>query len=151
CFAQQYRLNQNLGYNRLLSTPLRQAMSGARYMLTRKGPLGEASFSSIGFLKTDPEQDRPDAQVLLAPYSIEPLVPGKTPGMENGRCGYPAGGTCAMGPDAQDVVDPELRVRGVSGLRVVDCSVMPIMVSGNLNAPIMAMAWRAADLILDES
>lgn len=60
-------------------------------------------------------------------------------------------GTCAMGPDEDedDVVDGRLRVRGIEGLRVVDCSVMPTMVSGNLNAPIMAMAWRAAGLILD--
>ena len=46
------------------------------------------------------------------------------------------------------VVDPKLRVRGVSGLRVVDCSVMPQVVSGNTNGPVMAIAWRAADLIL---
>jgi choline dehydrogenase len=40
----------------------------------------------------------------------------------------------------------ELKIRGVDGLRVVDCSVMPIMVAGNLDGPMMAMAWRAADL-----
>ncbi len=53
-----------------------------------------------------------------------------------------------MGPADDDVVDPSLRVRGVDNLRVMDCSVMPIMVSGNLNGPAMAMAWRAADMIL---
>ena len=46
------------------------------------------------------------------------------------------------------VVDAALRVRGVSGLRVVDCSIMPTLVSGNTNGPVMAIAWRAADLIL---
>jgi choline dehydrogenase-like flavoprotein len=55
-----------------------------------------------------------------------------------------------MGPSDDDVVDDRLRVRGVSALRVVDCSVMPTMVAGNLNGPIMAMAWRAADLILQD-
>ena len=45
------------------------------------------------------------------------------------------------------MVDSELKVRGIEHLRVVDCSVMPIMVAGNLNGPMMAMAWRAADLI----
>ena len=55
-----------------------------------------------------------------------------------------------MGQDSMAVVDPMLRVRGVSGLRVVDCSIMPTLVSGNTNGPVMAMAWRAADLILGE-
>ncbi|MFF8392678.1 GMC family oxidoreductase [Streptomyces sp. NPDC016172] len=64
-----------------------------------------------------------------------------------GLCGFHAIGTCAMGPTDDDVVDAELRVRGVSRLRVVDCSVLPVMVAGNLNGPVMAMAWRLADLI----
>ena len=54
-----------------------------------------------------------------------------------------------MGPNADDVVDDQLRVRGIDGLRVVDLSIWPIMLSGNTNGPAMAMAWRAADLILD--
>src|SRR5205823_8293840 len=59
-------------------------------------------------------------------------------------------GTCRMGQDPMAVVDATLRVRGVSGLRVVDCSIMPTLVSGNTNGPVMAIAWRAADLILGE-
>ena len=53
-----------------------------------------------------------------------------------------------MGTSDSDVVDPELRVRGVDNLRVMDCSVLPVMVAGNLNGPMMAMASRAAELIL---
>lgn len=56
-------------------------------------------------------------------------------------------GTCKMGHDSMAVVDDQLRVRGVEGLRVVDCSVMPTVVSGNTNAAVIAMAERAADLI----
>ena len=66
------------------------------------------------------------------------------------RCGTHAVGTCRMGGSEEDVCDPQLRVRGVTGVRVVDCSVMPELVSGNTNAPAMALAWHAAGLIIEE-
>jgi choline dehydrogenase len=56
-------------------------------------------------------------------------------------------GTCAIGSSETAVVDPELRVHGVAGLRVVDASVMPTVPRGNTNAPVIAVAERAADLI----
>ena len=64
-----------------------------------------------------------------------------------GGCGYHAIGTCAMGPVDDDVVDAQLKVRGTTNLRVVDASVLPIRVSGNLNGPVTALAWHAADLM----
>jgi choline dehydrogenase len=56
-------------------------------------------------------------------------------------------GTCAMGAGETAVVDPELRVRGIDGLRVVDASVMPAVVRGNTNAPVVMIAEKPADLI----
>ena len=234
----QFRLADDLGYNKLLSTEAGQQAAAEQYRTTRRGPLAAPGFDIVGFFKTRPELDRPDAQIQIAPFSILPLEPGKplqieqepgmmcvgyilrpdsegsihitsadpdapldidanyfatehdrttavdvfrgmrrlfateplatadrarngsrtrrcrptrrssTPGWTMGGCGYHAIGTCAMGPNDDDVVDPQLRVRGVTNLRVVDASVLPIMVSGNLNGPVSALAWRAADFIL---
>ena len=63
---------------------------------------------------------------------------------------YHAVGAAAMGVNADDVTDPQLRVRGAEGLRVADASILPVQVSGNTGAPAMLVGYRAADLILDE-
>lgn len=65
-------------------------------------------------------------------------------------CGLHGTGTCRMGGDKNSVVDSRLRVRGVKGLRVVDCSVIPSPITGNTNAPAMALGWRGADIILND-
>lgn len=216
----------------------RAALHGLNYFLFRRGLLTEPAFEISGFVKTRPELDRPDAQIMFSSFSLnmdtkqfdntpgvqiygevvrpqsqgeiaiqsaDPKQPPRiTPnyltderdragsvaiirylrrllsqpalqsvlGPEShltaaaqtdeeilavfqkyGQSGYHAVGTCKMGTDTDPlaVLDERLRVRGVRGLRVTDCSVFPEMVSGNTNAPVMALAWRAADLILEDN
>lgn len=95
------------------------------------------------------------AQPALASYIVAETSPGAQfisdddlieASFTHGTSGYHVAGTCRMGSDEASVVDPQLRVRGVRGLRVVDTSVMPAL-SGNTNAPAMAIAWRASELI----
>lgn len=239
-FTLQYRLTDDVGYNRFLATPEGQRQAIAEYEETGGGPMGTPSFDLMGLFKSRPKMNRPDAQLQIAPFSMLPPQPGKgiqverepgllciayplrptseggvritasdpdasmdidpgyltahadrattvdivravrklftvgplkkwighetapgdavqtdqeiiDAGLRTGSAGYHAIGTAAMGPNDDDVVDSRLCVRGVSGLRVMDASVLPIMISGNLNGPVMAMAWRAADFILEDA
>ena len=98
----------------------------------------------------------------LAPYVAGEYLPGPQAttdddllafAREKGATIFHPAGTCKMGPaaDAQAVVDASLRVHGIGGLRVVDCSVMPTIVSGNTNAPVIMIAEKASDMILRDS
>ena len=233
----QHRLRKGHSLNRQFSgLPL--AWNSFRYLLSRSGVLAHGSYDIGGFIRTDSQLERPDAQIMMAPYSLDlvsgkfgfeswpgmqvfgyalrpesrgtvmarsanpadspvirpnylheaadrrtsigvvrflrrllaqsPLVPflgeETTPGSQvqsdneivdafarQGQSGYHACGTCRMGVDADAVLDGRLRVNGVGGLRVVDLSCFPTMISGNTNGPMMALAWRAADLILEDS
>ncbi|GAB3361301.1 hypothetical protein GCM10027300_34240 [Modestobacter lapidis] len=96
----------------------------------------------------------------LAALVIEELVPGPgvrssddvvTYALATGMGIFHAVGSCAMGPTDADVVDARLRVRGAPGLRIVDASVFPTPPAGAMAAPVMAAAWRAADLIAEDT
>jgi choline dehydrogenase-like flavoprotein len=95
------------------------------------------------------------AQAPLVPFVSEEFDPGPGAASDDeiiaaceasGPSAH-ATGTCQMGIESDTVVDPQLRVRGVAGLRVVDASIFPTLVSGNTMGPVMAAAWRASELI----
>lgn len=229
----QAKLKNDISHNKQYSG-WRAIWNGIKYYLGVDGLMSAASYEIVGWLKTDPALNRPDAQILVAPFSFnmnDRTQVEKVPGMhvtlytlrpdsrgsvhietrdpqaaasisanhhatehdrkkmvdlvravrrylateplaslideetspgpvyqtdeqiieaydKFGTCGYHAVGSCRMGKDPDSVVDPQLRVRGVQGLRVMDTSIMPVIPSGNTNGPTMAMAWRAADIIL---
>jgi choline dehydrogenase len=96
----------------------------------------------------------------LAPYTVEEVDPGAKVVSdeallafcrERGTTVYHPISTCRMGNDPLAVVDQRLRLRGIEGLRVVDASVMPDLVSGNTNAPVIMIAEKASDMILQDA
>jgi choline dehydrogenase len=99
------------------------------------------------------------ASAPLAPIIGDEVIPGADVESDEdllntfrrlSTCGLHAIGTCRMGADNRAVVDPQLRVNGVRGLRVVDCSVIPGHVTGNTNAPAMAIGLKAAAMVLGD-
>ena len=94
----------------------------------------------------------------LSDIILEEVLPGKNVNDDNSLINYckkmiktnwhPVG-TCKMGNDETSVVDNNLRVRGISGLRVIDASIMPTLVGGNTNAPSIMIGEKASDIILN--
>ncbi|MCH7629649.1 MAG: GMC family oxidoreductase N-terminal domain-containing protein [Proteobacteria bacterium] len=230
----QWKLKRDVSQNKEFKG-WRLLRSVLRYYLAKDGPMAAAAYELGAWFRTRPGLNRPDAQMLIAPFSFDfaknrqdverhpgmhvvvyPLRPTSRgsihiatrdpdaaasfqpnyratpedraamvgavrvvrawagqrplaalieaetmPGPDFasdaeilaaydrfGTCGYHAVGSCRMGKDSESVVDPRTSVRGVEGLRVVDTSIMPAIPAGNTQGPTMAMAWRAADLIL---
>lgn len=87
----------------------------------------------------------PDVSLAVGSNSLDSAI------RNHARTIFHPAGTCRMGPAASAVLDTKLRVNGVDGLRVADCSVMPALTSGNTNAPTMMIAGRAVQFILADA
>lgn len=231
-FFLQAKFKNPIGNTLQLSSFPKQMIQGARYMLTRRGPVSTTAYDIMAHYKSRPELDRPDLQSVIVPFALDfskGMDPAKWPGIyllayqihpetassihindrspekpptlvaryfetekdqrattlaidklreilaqpqlaeiiesevspgdevktpedvlrwatSPGMTIAHAVGSAAMGNNDDDVVDTELRVRGVEGLRVVDISVLPIQVSGNTASTAMALGWLAAEL-----
>jgi choline dehydrogenase len=93
----------------------------------------------------------------MAPMRVSEIAPGVDRNSDDeiidwvkrvAETTYHPVGTCKMGSDAMAVVDAQLRVRGIEGLRVADASIMPTLTSGNTNAPSIMIGEKAADMVL---
>lgn len=233
----QWRIPDHLSQNREFRGA-RLMMNAGRYFLSRSGPLTGAAYEVGAWFKSRPDAERPDGQILIAPFSFDysqpklgveaqggmnmcvymlrpesqgtvlirsdapTALPSVRPNFATaqadrqavldtiryareftsqaplariiqaetrpgpdyqsdeelraayrkfGYANYHASGTCRMGTDPSAVLDSRLRVRGVEGVRVADTSAFPFLLAGNTNGPAMAVAWRAADLILEDA
>jgi choline dehydrogenase len=141
----------------------------SRGSVTRSGPTGAPDID-LGLLRAPADletllrgvklarkilQEQPMAQ-----HGLTELVPGEGVQSDDAlreairshaRTVYHPVGTCAMGTGPLAVVDPALKLHGMTGLRVVDASIMPTIISGNTNAPAIMIAEKAADMIINEN
>ena len=141
------------GHVRIKSAdPLARAGDAAQLPFDRGGPALRGRGRQV---RAPARRDR-----AMRPYVGEEYRPGAAAtsdadllefAREYGATIFHPSGTCKMGSDALAVVDDRLRVHGVAGLRVVDCSIMPTLVSGNTNAPVVMIAEKASDLILADA
>jgi choline dehydrogenase len=147
-----------------LSYPVAPASEGSIHIVSPDPQVPPAIDAGYGNVEEDRQRTVLAARRLREWAATEPLaslieretVPGPEAQSDEailecmdvyGTAGLHTVGSCRMGKDEASVVDPSLRVRGVEGLRVIDASVFPVIPSGNTNAPVMALAWLAAEMI----
>lgn len=116
-----------------------------------------------GFIKSSPDQPIPDLQLQFAAVRMQPHGAEEVPGMavqtdaqlkswikQNVETVYHTAGSCKMGNDAMAVVNAKLEVQGLTGLRVIDASIMPTITGSNIHAPTVMIAEKGANYILQQ-
>jgi choline dehydrogenase len=144
---------ESRGYIALASSdPMARPLIHANYLATETDRA--YAVKSIEFARklaqTKPLSDLVEAEAVPGP-DVKTEADILEFARRSGATIFHPSGTCRMGTDDDAVVDPRLRVRGVSGLWVVDCSIMPTLVSGNTNVPAMMIAEKAADMIMEDN
>ena len=135
-FRLMYRVSKPITTNDDLRTLTGQARIGLKWLLKGTGPLGIGINQGGLFTRVLPGSAvQSDNEILEFARA-------------NGATIFHPTGTCKMGTDRMAVTDGNLRVHGIGGLRVVDCSIMPTLVSGNTHAPAVMIAEKASDMIL---
>jgi choline dehydrogenase-like flavoprotein len=131
--------------------PLARPLIYANYLASEKDR--NYAVKSIHFARKIAET-KPLADLIAAEVMPGPSVRSDSEVLDfarrNGTTIFHPAGTCRMGTDGGAVVDPRLHVRGVTGLWVADCSVMPTLVSGNTNVPAIMIGEKAADMVLED-
>lgn len=138
------------------SQPLDKAVVDPRYLSDADGIDRAAMLSGLRYCadiaQTEPLKSRLGEMVRPVLRHSEALDEALTESLDTmSHTLYHPVGTCRMGSDANSVVDPELRVRGVSGLRVADASVMPTIIRGHTHAPSVLIGEKASEMILSAS
>jgi choline dehydrogenase len=132
CATLRFRLKEDLGYNRQLSSSMAQALTGARYLATRRGPLAAPSFDVLAFVTSRPDVGRVDGQLLLGPWTIPPYNSGEPVSIERepgvsclGMVLRPTSlGSCEISssdPDAPLRIDPITSAAAMTGRRSQIC------------------------------
>ena len=96
---------------------------------------------------SQPSLQKHITDIVFPDHNVKTQSDYETFARQFGRTSYHPVGTCKMGVDDMAVVDPQLRVHGVDGLRICDSSVMPSLIGSNTNAPTIMIAEKAADMI----
>ena len=171
-FSADQKINKPHDFNAFTASVLQLRPESAGHLELQSAKMEDHPIIHPNYLATKTDQDTivegiriarnicrhsPVAEVITEEYNPGPQISDEDyDGILNwardtATTIYHPTGTCKMGSDPMSVVDARLRVHGVEGLRVADASIMPVIVSGNTNAPCIMIGEKASDMILEDA